>query len=162
MDLVPKPVWRSRTTTRPARGGAGPNGGRAGGHTEGADGVVSPPLGPPAGLVQAPDADNRKKLQRKATGYTRKWATTITKYKNILTPWHQIVVFFWDLRLDVLLPRTNGPEKVRVRRQDGCFFKGFSVIRLQFIYYLIYLYVKLFVLTYLSFLFSIAAVLLGA
>lgn len=78
-------------------------------------------------------------------------ATTIRKYKNILTPWHQIVIFFLDLRLDVLLPRTNGPEKVRVRRQDGCFIKGFSVIRLQFIYYLIYLYVKLFVLTYLSF-----------
>lgn len=143
------------------RGGTGPNGGQAGGHAEGADGVVPPPLGPAAGLVQAPDADNRETLQPGVRYDNRLWSKMGNNDHKIQKHSHSMASnsdLFWDLCLDVLLPRTNGPEKVRVRRQDGCF----SLIRLQFIYYLIYLYVMLFVLTYLSFLFSIAAILLGA
>lgn len=108
-DLVPKPVWRSRTTTRPARGGAVLNGGRAGGHAEGADGVVSPPLGPAAVLVQAPDADNRKKLQTKATGYNDNNDQKIQKHSHSMASNSNI--FFWICASMCYCPELMVPRK---------------------------------------------------
>lgn len=57
VTVVLKPGrWHGGTSTGPANGHAGPNGGWACSYVKGAGGGVSPPVGTAAGPFRAPDA----------------------------------------------------------------------------------------------------------